>query len=242
MTLHDVSRVVLDFRRHLRRIGTPARAKAEKAYMKSTLEFHGVTVPDLRAACAEFCKAHPEISPGELRALVDGLYATDYFDLRSMGLLLLEKHRKRLTPRDLPWLIGFVRKSQNWAHVDLTATKIVGDVVSRIARPAPILERWAKDRDFWVRRTSLLSQLDALRAGAGDFALFERLAAPMLVEKEFFIRKAIGWVLREVSKKRPELAYGFLSDHRGEVSGLTMREGSKYLPPEMRARLNLRPH
>jgi 3-methyladenine DNA glycosylase AlkD len=234
----NTSHVILDFRRHFRRIGTPERAKSEKAYMKSTLRFHGVTVPDLRRARSEFCKGHPRMGADDLRALIDELYATDWFDLRSMGLLLLEKHRKKLLPRDLPWLIGLVRKSQNWAHVDLTATKIAGDVVSRIARPAPVLERWALDRDFWVRRTALLAQLDALRAGAGDFALFGRLAAPMLADKQFFIRKAIGWVLREVSKKRPELAYRFLSEHRGRVSGLTMREGSKYLSPAQRASLN----
>src|SRR5262245_21058058 len=128
----DVSRAILGFRKHFRRIGKPERAKAGKAYMKSALDFHGVTAPDLRRACADFCKAHPTMSLDELRALVDRLYATDYFDLRSMGLLLLEKHRSKLSPRDLPWLIGFVRKSQCWAHVDLTAIKIVGHVVSRL--------------------------------------------------------------------------------------------------------------
>ena len=91
------------------------------------------------------------------------------------------------------------------------------------------VRRWAKDRDFWVRRTALLSLLLPLRRGEGDFELFTELAVPMLGEKEFFIRKAIGWVLRDVSKKRPELAFGFLHEHINEVSGLTIREGSKYL-------------
>ena len=75
----------------------------------------------------------------------------------------------------------------------------------------------------------MLAQLPALRAGAGDFELFASFAARMVGEREFFIRKAIGWVLREVSKKRPKLAYAFLADHAREVSGLTLREGSKYL-------------
>jgi 3-methyladenine DNA glycosylase AlkD len=93
-----------------------------------------------------------------------------------------------------------------------------------------VLGSWAKDGDLWVRRTALLAQHDALRAGAGDFGLFERIAASLLVEKEFFIRKAIGWVLREVSKKRPELVFGFIARHRSDMSGLTLREASKYLP------------
>ena len=91
----------------------------------------------------------------------------------------------------------------------------------------PHLRRWARDRDFWVRRTALLAQLDALRRGGGDFDLFAEIAAPMLGEKEFFIRKALGWVLREVSKKRPALSHAFLRRHLGALSGLTLREGAK---------------
>jgi 3-methyladenine DNA glycosylase AlkD len=72
-------------------------------------------------------------------------------------------------------------------------------------------------------------QLDALRRGGGDFPLFARLAEGMIEEREFFIRKAIGWVLREVSKKRPALVAAFLRDHGARASGLTVREASKYL-------------
>ena len=97
----------------------------------------------------------------------------------------------------------------------------------------PRLRTWARDRDFWVRRTALLAQLRALRHGGGDFALFAEIAAPMLEEREFFIRKAIGWVLREVSKKRPELVRDFLAEHGARASGLTRREASKYLPAGM---------
>ncbi|MGF1497259.1 MAG: DNA alkylation repair protein [Elainellaceae cyanobacterium] len=70
-----------------------------------------------------------------------------------------------------------------------------------------------------------------------DFNLFARLASPMVEEKEFFIRKAIGWILREVSKQQPEWAYEFLETHIQQVSGLTLREGVKYLPPEHRENL-----
>jgi 3-methyladenine DNA glycosylase AlkD len=82
--------------------------------------------------------------------------------------------------------------------------------------------------------------LPALRAGGGDFELFASFAARMVGEKEFFIRKAIGWVLRDVSKKRPQLAYEFLSDHIDEISGLTVRVGSTYLPEEQRDELRHR--
>ena len=90
-----------------------------------------------------------------------------------------------------------------------------------------------------MRRAALLAEHDALRAGGGDFALWSRLAAPMLDEREFFIRKAIGWVLREVSKKRPALSYEFLRKHQDRVSRLSMQEGAKYLPAAERKALGL---
>jgi 3-methyladenine DNA glycosylase AlkD len=88
-----------------------------------------------------------------------------------------------------------------------------------------------------MRRAALLAQLDELRAGGGDFPLFAELAAPLLPEKEFFIRKAIGWVLREVGHRRPQLAFEFLRAHRAQASGLTVREGARRLPPALRAKL-----
>ena len=130
-----------------------------------------------------------------------------------------------------------LRRSHTWDHVDWLSTKVAGAIVERHPETKAALRRWAADDYFWVRRASLLALLDPLRAGRGDFELFAELASPMVGEREFFIRKAIGWVLREVSKKRPTLAYGFLRQHIDRVSGLTLREGAKYLPAEQRQEL-----
>ena len=235
----DPAEAVAEFRRRYREIGSGARAAGEKAYLKSSLRFHGVTVPEIRSAAGAFARAHPDLDRAGLRALVEGLFATEFHDLRSTAIGILERKVALLGIRDLPWLAGLARRSGNWAHVDWLATKVVGPVIASAGarERARILESWSKDRDMWVRRTALLAQHDELRAGRGDFALFEAIAAPMLDEREFFIRKAIGWVLREVSKKRPELTFGFLLRHRERVSGLTLREGARRLPAEMRQRL-----
>ena len=217
------------FAAHFREIGSAERAKREKAYMKSQLRFHGVSMPEVRRAAAEFARTHSELSRSELRSIVDTLFDSDWHDLRSVGIALLERRVSLLVPRDAAWLIGLVRRSPGWAHVDWLAVKVIGPVIDRHPSGAAVLRRWAKDDDFWVRRTALLAELDALRRGAGDFDLFAELAAPMLEEREFFIRKAIGWVLREVSKRRPALVRRFLAEHGARVSGLTRREASKYL-------------
>jgi 3-methyladenine DNA glycosylase AlkD len=227
------------FSARFRRIGTKERAAGEKAYLKSELKFHGVDAKQLREACRAWCAERVELTRAELRRAVDALYATDWFDLRSAGVGLLERKHTLLEAADADWIVRLVRKSRNWAQVDWLATKPLGKLVERNPSLLRKLSGWARDEDFWVRRTALLAQLDELRAGRGDFDLFARLAEPMLPEKEFFIRKAIGWILRDTSKKRPDPVFRFLRQHRARCSGLTLREGAKYLSPAQRAQLGL---
>jgi 3-methyladenine DNA glycosylase AlkD len=209
--------------------------------MKSALSFHGVSSAEVRSAAKDLLGARGDLDHDALVALVDHLFSRTWFDVRSVGLVMLERRVSSLGTSDLPWLVDLVRRGGCWAHVDLIATNLVGAVVARDSKTLRLLPKWAKDDDFWVRRTALLAQERELRRGRGDFDLFERLAAPMLPEREFFIRKAIGWVLRETSKRRPELTNRFLAANLACVSGLTLREGAKYLPTAMRASLGLPP-
>jgi 3-methyladenine DNA glycosylase AlkD len=115
--------------------------------------------------------------------------------------------------------------------VDNLAASVAGHMVERFPRElAPVLDRWAKDGDFWLRRSALLALLLPLRRGAGDFDRFGRYADGMLEEKEFFIRKAIGWVLREAGKKTPARVVAWLLPRAARASGLTVREAFKHLP------------
>ncbi len=229
------------FEQRYRAAGSPKRAVGTKAYLKSDLRFYGATMPDIRSAANDFAREHPDLTRAELRRIVDDLWTTDVFELRSAGVALLSKYAELLTERDLTWLVGFVRRSKTWAHVDWLAADVIGGVVGE-SRPAlRRLPAWARDENFWVRRTALLAQLRTLSHEAGDFPLFARLATPMLGEREFFIRKAIGWILREVSKKRPDLTFVFLRENRDKISGLTLSEGAKYLPASQRRELGLAP-
>ncbi len=124
-----------------------------------------------------------------------------------------------------------------WALVDGLVADIAGALVARHPELGDVLDRWAVDADFWVRRAALLALLVPLRRGNGDFERFCRYADAMLEEREFFIRKAIGWVLREVGKSSPGLVYAWLAPRRDRVSGVTLREAVKYLNPERRERL-----
>jgi 3-methyladenine DNA glycosylase AlkD len=222
--------VVRHFDKRFTALGTKARAKGAKAYMKSELRFHGVDAAQLRGECRGFCVERPEMTREELVGFATALFATDAFDLRSVAIALLERKRKLLVAADVPWLVDLARAGACWAHVDYLVTQVIGPVLDGNPQLPVYVRAWAGDEDFWVRRVALLAQLAQLRAGAGDFELFAEIAVPMLPEKEFFIRKAIGWVLREVSKKRPALVRELLLPHAAACSGVTWREATKYLP------------
>jgi 3-methyladenine DNA glycosylase AlkD len=226
---------VADLVRRLEALGSKERAVAVKKYMKSELAFYGVPAAELRRASNEVLKAMragESFGRAELIAFAAGCYEVENFDLRSAAIAVLDKAKKLLEPADLPELIRFVKVSSCWAHVDYLATKVIAAALAKApeAEQAERIRRWARDPELWVRRTALLVQHDELKKGRGDFALFAEIAAPMLEEKVFWIRKAIGWVLREVSKKRPALVQGFIRAHGERMSGLTRREAEKYLP------------
>jgi hypothetical protein len=143
---------------------------------------------------------------------------------------LLVLYGELLLPDDTPLLERLVRESRTWALVDGLAASVAGSLVERFPDAMhPRLARWAKDDDFWLRRASLLAYLTGLRRGAGHFDRFTALADPMLEDRELFIRKAIGWVLRETARKRPELVTRWLEPRRDRASGLTVREAYRHI-------------
>jgi 3-methyladenine DNA glycosylase AlkD len=220
--------------------GTRKRADGAKAYLKSDLDFYGVDAKGIRATVREVYGRHPGLDRDGLISLVRALWTVPVFEMRAVAVGLCEYAPDLLGPEDLELIEELLRQSRTWALVDWLCTKVVAPIVKDHPRCTEVLKGWAADGDFWIRRSAMLSLLIELRAGGGDFELFARFASSMIDEKEFFIRKAIGWVLREVAKKRPELTYGFLSEHIDRVSGLTLREGAKYLPEEQRDDLTRR--
>jgi 3-methyladenine DNA glycosylase AlkD len=172
-------------------------------------------------------------------ALVEALWERGIHECRMAAVEFLSRRASLLTVGDLPQLERLVRAAKTWALVDGLAASVTGQIVERDpAGASPVLDRWAGDDDFWVRRAALLAELRPIRAGdPAAFARFTARADPMLDEREFFIRKAIGWVLREAGKRLPGDVAAWLEPRTGRASGVTMREAVKYLPAADAARL-----
>jgi len=233
----DLAATVANIERTLARQGTRSRAENEQRYLKSDLRFLGATQPILRREAKAFVRAHRELDRATARALAERLWASRVHELRSFAIGVLELRGDLLQRADAAWLIGLVDGANTWAHVDWLAIKVIGALVARESALGRQLDRWARHPNFWVRRTALLALHDPLLAGAGDFEHFARLAAPMLGDREFFIRKAIGWLLRSTAKRTPERTYRFVEQHARQMAGLTFREATRALSPAQRRRL-----
>ena len=243
----SIEAIAAEIERELRAQGNPRVGLGQKADREKhipdppgpriKLAYLGARVPVVRSTTKAALRAHPVTERGELVALAERLRDAGVYDLRLAAIDALRVHIELLEAGDLETLERFVREAQTWALLDTLSIGVLGPLVERYPQLVATLDRWAEDEDFWVRRQAMLSLLPALRRGGGDFERFAGYADTMLEEREFFIRKVIGWVLREVSKKRPELVVEWLAPRTGRASGVTFREAVKYLPAEEKARL-----
>lgn len=217
----------------LRRAGNPDRAEGARAYLKHELIHYGNDTRSLREALRPILRQRA-LDRATLLELVRLLWKQPVFERRAAAAELLAKRALLLEPRDVPFVERQLRDSGTWALVDTLAPQVIGSLVERHPELHATLQRWAADEDFWIRRSALLAYLLPLRRGEGDFARFAELADPLLEDREFFVRKAIGWVLRERGKKRSAQVHRWLLPRAGRASGVTVREAVKYLEPAQR--------
>lgn len=231
----DVGRVVDEVDDELRSIGGPERAVREKAYLKSELVHYGAPVPAVRRVATSTLRRHPGLDHDGLLDLAEALWAAPVHERRLAAVELLHAGRRRLRAADVGVLERLLRECRTWALVDPLATNVVGALVEAHPELGPVLDRWAADGDVWIRRSALLALLGPLRRGDGDWERFCRYADAMLDEREFFVRKAIGWVLRDTGRRRPELVFDWLLPRAARASGVTLREAVKPLSDAQRA-------
>jgi len=216
------------------------RAGQAKRYLKSDLDFLGVGVPAIRSAVTDVARSHRELDRDGALAWARALWREPVHERRTAAIEVLRRYTGRLQPADLALVEEWVREAHGWAYVDPLAGDIAGPVALRHPEAWPLIDPWAADQDFWVRRSALLTLLPGIRRGGLDRERFERYATPMLAEKEFFIRKAIGWVLRETAKKDPAYVAAWTRSHLDQMSGVTFTEAVRRLPAEQAALLQLR--
>ena len=218
--------------------GTPERAKSERAYLKSDLHFLGATVPATRAICKSWLRslaATGELTHDQLFALADALWAQPVHELRMAAVELLVARPTLIGLDDVPWLYNTLRDCRTWALLDTIAGTVVAELAVREPDVLQHLDRWVRDPDFWIRRSAVLGLRAYLRRDQ-QLDRFFAYAEQLLPDNEFFIRKVIGWVAREVAARHPEPVSQWLRDNMAAMNLVTLREPLRRLPDAIELR------
>jgi 3-methyladenine DNA glycosylase AlkD len=218
----------------LRAFADPERAAQEKRYQKSSWEHWGVALPKMDAAIRATVA---DLDQGDSLALAARLWREPVWDLRIVAERLLA--RRAVAPDAEVWAFVTQRMGDldGWAVADNLA--VVGGRCL-VADPArlDIVERWVESPHLWTRRAALVFTLPWTRDGR-DPARMLAWAARLASDRQWFIQKAIGWWLRELSKRDPERARRFLDEQGAPLMAMARREATKYLvaPPRGMRRL-----
>lgn len=212
----------------LRTLANPQNAAPMAAYMKTTMPFYGVKKPERLPAYREMRIRFVPSTRREYESGVRALWRLPHREEKYAALQFARQNDAFVTLESLPLYERLIREGAWWDLVDEIATKLVGRAqLKQRAAVRPVLRLWINDEDLWIRRTALLSQIGhkALTDQRQLFGHCLRRAG----ETEFFIRKAIGWALRDYSYTEPAAVRDFLVAHREQLSGLSYREGAKQL-------------
>lgn len=204
------------------------RAAEMKAYLRGQFDFLGIQTPTRRLICKDLPRLPAD--PALLLQVAEALWQQPEREYRYVACDLLKKNAKLFHKKDLSALKRMLQTNAWWETVD-SLSGVVGDIVLQEKlqgiHAQDIMDQWLEDEDFWVRRSAMIHQLgwrlDTDTHRLSNYAL--RLSS----ESEFFIRKAIGWALRDYAKWNPAFVIDFVNQHRTALSSLTVREATKNL-------------
>jgi len=208
-----------------RQAGDPERAGYQRAYMRDQFDYFGLGAKEWMAIVKVFHSEHGWFDGEDLKTYVRTCLDHDRREMHYAGITMVEKQLKRQPVGFIDFLEEMITTNSWWDTVDWIA-KLVGQHLHRYPElQHPCCSRWIDDPNMWLQRTAIIHQL-AYKERTDEKLLFD-LIRKQADNKEFFIRKACGWALRQYAKTNPGAVEKFISKER--LSGLTIREARKQL-------------
>ena len=218
-------------REALRESANPEKAPGMQAYMKSEMPYLGAQTPVLKAVCRKVFTAHPlETQKHWLDTILAIWRNADYREEHYAAIKLAE-HRAYddfQTLDALPCYEEMVTDGAWWDYVDAIAPRLVGGLLTRYPEEMKTrMLEWARSPNIWKRRTSIVCQLKF--KDATDVDLLQSCIEPSMEHPEFFLRKAIGWALREYAKTDSDEVIAYVTENAHRLSTLSKREALRIL-------------
>ncbi len=222
--------VVIYVRAELEAIADPANIAPMQRYMKTQMPFFGVKSPGVKGVIRTLRQRFKPSCRAEYETWIQALWAEDEREMKYLAMKMTRAWRGYVDVASLPLFEMLIRDGGWWDFVDEVASHLIGTCLRQSPEVMwPLMDRWIDDDNFWIRRTAIICQLRSKEATDSE-RLF-RYCSERAHEKEFFIRKAIGWALRQYSRTDPEAVRAYLAQMGDKLSGLSRREGGRLLPP-----------
>lgn len=206
----------------------PAKAGPMAAYLKTSQPFYGVQKPGRTPILRELVRRFPPADPREYEETVRALWGLPHREEQYLALGYARSFPEHVRARSVPLYRDLIVEGAWWDLVDEVAPRLVGGAleVDR-SEVTPVVRSWIADRDRWLRRSSIISQLH--HRERTDTRLLADACRSNFHDPDFFIRKAIGWALRQYARTEPEWVRSFVGEHRSEMAPLSVREATKHL-------------
>ena len=196
----------------------------QSKYLKNHFIFYGIKSPLRKALISGFFKEENIPTPDNFEEVTKEAYQFPQREMHYFAIAVVEKGKKHLNPNHLSLIKWLIENNAWWDTVDLLASHFVGHLLKKYPDLTNEMDNWIVSENMWLRRSAILYQL-----GYKDKTDSERLfkyCSKLSHEKEFFIRKAIGWSLRQYSKVNSEAVKEFVDTF--PLSNLSKKEALKY--------------
>ncbi|GAL02389.1 DNA alkylation repair enzyme [Photobacterium aphoticum] len=219
--------MVIFMQQRMAEAGNADTAKAMQAYMKTDQPFYGVKMP-ARKAIFRQARAHTKITSFvEYQRLVLWLWSGENREEQYLAMDVAEYYKAFRTREAFEIYAEMLSTATHWDTVDKIASNLIGPLVLAYPELEAELVAWREDDNMWLRRASLLAHLK--HKSQTNVVLLTETILLLAHESEFFIQKAIGWVLREYAKTDPDYVRVFVATHEKALSALSKREAMKHL-------------
>lgn len=209
-------------------VADSSKSEGMQAYMKTDMPFYGAQKPARAGILRVLVRDFPPPDVAGYEELILGLWDLPHREEKYLALGVARHFEEYVTPVVLPLYRRLIVEGAWWDLVDEVATHLICDLV--VGYPGevwPAVDTWIDDDDMWLRRSAIICQVGA-KERTDALRLF-RFCDERSFETEFFIRKAIGWALRQHARVDPEAVARFVMAHRDGLSGLSYREATRHI-------------
>jgi len=228
--VREETRKIVD---HLEEESVPTDPWVAERYIGTRLRSLGIRAPVIHAMAREFSASHEDIEMEDVHRITDELWHSDILEARSLAASILMRFKRKLDRSSFDLISRWYDDVDNWANCDGLSVFVLSefmfkddDVTSRVCE-------WIGSPNPWKRRGAVTSTIPANREGRSKPKVVLEMVRTLLDDDEYFVKKSLGWVLRELGKSRPETVAPFLRKHRKKLNKEQLKKAVKYIPDEL---------